>query len=127
MNKGTENWLKSALYDLETAEHMFSTRRYIYTVFMCHLALEKILKAMVEQTINTSSPRSHDLLYLVHLGGIVIPEDKLQFLSRLANVSVATRYPEDFDALFDKINSSNSKEILSQTKEFFGWIQKQLK
>ncbi|MBW2077067.1 MAG: HEPN domain-containing protein [Deltaproteobacteria bacterium] len=45
MKKEVKNWLDSAQYDLETAEHMFSTGRYIYTVFMCHLSLKKILKA----------------------------------------------------------------------------------
>lgn len=44
MRKEVQNWLDSANYDLETAEHMFKTGRYIYTVFMCHSALEKVLK-----------------------------------------------------------------------------------
>ncbi len=34
-------------YDVETARHMLATGRYLYVVFMCHLALEKMLKAHV--------------------------------------------------------------------------------
>ena len=40
MKENVKNWLDSAVYDLETAEHMYRTGRYIYTIYMCHLALE---------------------------------------------------------------------------------------
>ncbi|RMG95388.1 MAG: HEPN domain-containing protein [Chloroflexi bacterium] len=45
----TANWVASSLYDLETAEQMLITKRYLYVIFMCHLALEKMLKAHVSQ------------------------------------------------------------------------------
>ncbi len=34
-------WIIQAEYDLGTAEDMFKAGRYIYTIFMCHLAVEK--------------------------------------------------------------------------------------
>jgi hypothetical protein len=37
----TTNWLKGVDYDLESARYMLSSRRYLYVVFLCHLALEK--------------------------------------------------------------------------------------
>jgi len=44
MSKSPQEWLKQADYDMETAEIMFDNKRHIYAVFMCHLAIEKILK-----------------------------------------------------------------------------------
>lgn len=41
MAKQLEEWFKQAAYDLKTAEIMFENKRYIYVVFMCHLAIEK--------------------------------------------------------------------------------------
>ena len=49
IKKEVKNWIDSAIYDLETAEHMFNAGRYIYTIFMCHLAIEKLLKAKIEE------------------------------------------------------------------------------
>jgi HEPN domain-containing protein len=54
MKKEAYNYMVSAEYDLAAAEHMLQTGRYIYVVFMCHLALEKILKAIA--VVNTNSP-----------------------------------------------------------------------
>lgn len=41
MRKDTINFIKSAKYDLETAQFMFDTGRYLYVIFMCHLSLWK--------------------------------------------------------------------------------------
>lgn len=45
----TENWIAMSDYDIGTAEHMLSSGRYLYVIFMCHLALEKMLKAHVTE------------------------------------------------------------------------------
>ncbi len=51
MRDDTRNWIACAEYDLETARSMFDSARYLYVVFMCHLALEKLLKAHVTEVI----------------------------------------------------------------------------
>lgn len=46
-----EEWIAQAEYDIETARVMYQGGRYLYTLFMCHLATEKALKAyVVERT-----------------------------------------------------------------------------
>ena len=42
-----QEWFNQAGYDLRTADAMLSTGRYIYTVFMCHLSIEKALKGLL--------------------------------------------------------------------------------
>jgi len=127
MKKEVKNWLDSAQYDLETAEHLFNTRRYIYTLFMCHLALEKLLKAKVEEVTGKTSPKTHNLRYLVKLSSLELPEEIFNFLSKLSDVSIPTRYPEDFGELKKSYNKKAAKTYLSQTKEAFEWIRKSLK
>lgn len=38
-------WVELSDYDIETAEAMFRTRRYLYVGFMCHQTIEKAFKA----------------------------------------------------------------------------------
>ena len=38
-------WLDIANYDLDTAEAMYRTGRWLYVAFMCHQVIEKTLKA----------------------------------------------------------------------------------
>lgn len=42
-----KDWFEQADYDYDTAVYMSQGERYVYAVFMCHLALEKALKGLV--------------------------------------------------------------------------------
>jgi len=126
MKKEVENWLDSALYDLETAEHMFNTGRYIYTVFMCHLALEKVLKAKVEEVTAKTPPKTHDLEYLVGLAGLSPDEDIERFIAEISNLSVITRYPRDFQRMLKDFSRERAESILAKTRGILQWIKKSI-
>ena len=44
--KYSREWIAQAEYDIDTAQVMLEGRRHIYCVFMCHLSIEKALKAV---------------------------------------------------------------------------------
>jgi HEPN domain-containing protein len=46
-------WLDIAEYDLKTAEAMFETGRWLYVVFMCQQAMEKLSKLLDEEESKT--------------------------------------------------------------------------
>jgi len=95
MRRDTENWLASADYDIETASHMLATGRYLYVIFMCHLAVEKLLKAVAAEHQGKAPPRTHDLIYLMKLADVHLSSTRIDFLGKLNNASLPTRYPED--------------------------------
>ena len=45
LNDKVTYWVEMSEYDIETAQAMLETRRYLYVGFMCHQVIEKILKA----------------------------------------------------------------------------------
>ena len=126
MKKEVRNWLDSAQYDLETAEHMFNTGRYIYTIFMCHLAIEKGLKAKVEEITDKTPPKTHNLRYLTKLSNLEPDERTFEFISKLSDVSIVTRYPEDFGELQRTYNEEVAGKYLRETREVFQWIRQLL-
>jgi HEPN domain-containing protein len=123
MRKDTENFMMSAEYDLGTAEHMLKSGRYIYVVFMCHLALEKMLKAVAVETTNSIAPKTHNLIYLTKLGNIDFPPKYLEFVSKINNASIITRYPEDFSKLVEVYPSDVVSSYLKQTQDVIAWLK----
>ena len=121
-----EEWVKQAEYDFKTAEAMFSTQRYIYAVFMAHLSLEKLLKALYFKILKELPPKTHDLLFLISKSGIEIPSDKMRFLKILNNVSIPTRYPQDLNRLLKVYNKNKTKEIIAQSREVLKWLKSEL-
>ena len=45
MDKKVAYWLEMCDYDWDTAQAMFEAKRYLYVGFLCHLIIEKALKA----------------------------------------------------------------------------------
>ena len=94
-----EEWFKQADYDLGTAKAMLRTRRYIYTVFMCHLSIEKALKGLFAKKFRENPSKTHNLNYLCEEINLEIPENFQDFIDNLNNLSVPTRYPEKLEKL----------------------------
>ena len=123
MNPQTENWLATSEYDLETAEHMLKTGRYIYVVFMCHLSIEQALKAIVQEVTSAAPPRTHNLVRLMDLVKISLELPLDKFVRNLTTASVATRYPEELSKLRAQFPASVAREHFELTKEVLTCIR----
>jgi len=123
MKSETKNWLESAEYELESESYMFSTGRYLYVVFLCHLTLEKTLKALVSETTAELIPRSHDLILLMKRSGAIPETSHLEFIGKLNNASIPTRYPVDIQQAIKDYPKEIAQKYLSQTEEIFRWLK----
>jgi len=123
----TKNWLDMVEYDLATAKQMFKTGRFVYVIFMCHLAIEKTLKAIVCEETNKVPPKTHDLIYLINLGKIVLPGDLLDFVGIINNAGIVTRYPEDLSKLISSYPKEITQKYLDKTSEVIKCIKRDLR
>jgi HEPN domain-containing protein len=123
MRKDTENFITSSEYDLQTAASMFESGRYIYVVFMCHISAEKMLKAIVAEATQNIPPKTHNLIYLIKLGDVNLPPDLFEFVAKLNNASIITRYPEDFRKLLEVFPQDIAKEYLMTTQRVIEWLK----
>lgn len=126
LRKDTQNWIALSEYDLETARHMFNSGRYLYVVFMCHLALEKMLKAHVTEATQAMPVKTHDLIYLVRKAGLQLPADFLDFIGRINNASIPTRYPEDLQQALAEYPRPVAEAYLRKTEELLEWLKQRL-
>jgi HEPN domain-containing protein len=123
MKDQTKHWVELAEYDLETAEAMFRTKRYVYVVFMCHLCIEKMLKGCVVEFADRFPPKTHSLVRLAEIAGIEFPEKLRKFVTYLSDKSVVTRYPEDLKDFTRAV----ARSCLKNTREAFKWLRRKLK
>ena len=124
MKDVTKNWIASANYDFKTAEAMLNSNRYIYVVFMCHLSIEKMIKAIISTEINDLPPKSHSLIYLKKKASIQFSEVLQEFVEQLDNVSISTRYPEDLKRLSKEVNKRKANDVFCLTKKALKWLKK---
>ena len=115
-------WFKQADYDMETAEFMYNGGRYFYSVFMCHLSIEKALKGLIIQK-NEIPPKTHNLLYLIEIINVELPANMYDFVFTLNRVSIITRYPDNLERMLKEYNIDNTKEIIESGKELLKWLK----
>ena len=126
MDKATQEWIKIAEYDLETAKAMLKTKRYLYVVFMCQQAIEKILKAIYSKQKKELPPRIHNLINLSNFLELEISEEDKNFLSKLNQFYIATRYPSEHIRLAKSLDQDKAKNYLNKTEEMLECLRKKI-
>ena len=130
MDKQTkvEYWLEISQYDLETARVMLSSKRYLYVGFMCHQAIEKILKAYYSKTFDELPPYIHNLRRLANLSDLYnqMSEQQIELLETLEPLNIDSRYPDYKKRIYQTLNEEKCKNLLKETEVLFKWIKAQL-
>jgi HEPN domain-containing protein len=92
--KTIQYWMESAVYDLETGQTLLRSRKFPYALFFGHLALEKLLKALVVRRTGEHAPFSHSLLLLARRAELDMPEAMLDQLAEIMEFHTEARYPD---------------------------------
>ncbi len=128
MSEKVKYWTELSEYDYETAEAMLQTKRFLYVGFMCHQAIEKILKAYFTHQIADTPPFTHGLLYLAGKCNLKdkLSEEQLDFLDLLEPLNIEARYPSHKERLMKSLDKTKCSEILKKTKQLQEWIKQKL-
>ncbi|MDI7260842.1 MAG: HEPN domain-containing protein [Thermodesulfobacteriota bacterium] len=126
VEKTVSYWAESAQYDLGVASAMLKARKYPYALFMGHLALEKLLKALVVKKTRAHAPFSHSLPYLLERSGIKMPEPMQVRLSEFMEFHLEARYPDASRAFYRKCTKGYTDARFKEIKEVFKWIKTKL-
>lgn len=121
-------WLDIADYDIDTAEAMFTTERWLYVAFMCHQAIEKTLKAYWCSTQLNDPPYTHNHMRLADGCGLyeLMTEEQHNFLDTITSYNIEARYPEDKQALYQRLTRQFCRQMIDETKQLQQWIKDKL-
>ena len=121
-------WRESAEHDLESAEVIFDSKRYDWCLFVGHLALEKILKAIfVERNDNNMPPKIHNLVRLAELSKIELTDNQKFLLDKINDFNIQARYPDYKLEFYQRCNEEYTNDYLSKIKEFYIWLSSLIK
>lgn len=86
-------WRDGSADDLEAASALLHAGKVRQAGFFVHLAIEKAMKACVVAATHDVAPRSHDLLLLAQRTGLVLPQERSDFVARVQVYCLEGRYP----------------------------------
>lgn len=128
MNERITYWQDLSDYDLETAEAMLISRRYLYVGFMCHQSIEKIFKALYVKLLVNNPPKIHSLSVIAQKAGFLdlINTNFKELINTLEPLNVEARYPSYKEKMLKSLNEQNCINLITQTKDLQSWIKTQL-
>ncbi|MCD4782982.1 MAG: HEPN domain-containing protein [Candidatus Eremiobacteraeota bacterium] len=124
-SKTIKHWIESAEYDLESARVMLNGGRFLYVGFLCHLAVEKMLKACYVKIKGLTPPYIHKLRELAREAEIfgMLSDDQKTLLEQLDPLNIQARYPQYKDKLSKDFTLKKCQFIISRTEEFIEWLR----
>ncbi|GAB6107417.1 HEPN domain-containing protein [Fusibacter bizertensis] len=134
--KKLDYWKEVAIYDLATAEAMFSSGRYLYVAFMCQQSIEKLVKGIYVFHFDEEAPRTHNIWILITR---LIEENKMDnqlksyilnnklYFADLTYYYISERYPSYKETLSSRLSKENASNLLTLTKEVFECLMSRYK
>ena len=117
-------WRSGADEALGAAELLIVSGRYNFGLFFLHLAVEKMLKAIVAKETGDVPPKTHNLLFLAEKAKLAPPVNVMAVLSEFREYCMAGRYPDAGPAYVDR---ALAQRELARAQEACAWLQNQFK
>ena len=125
-NQIIDFWASEAEESLHVAKHLFEKKDYSYALFFGHLAVEKIIKAVLVKNTNQQVPRSHNLLRLAQEAHMEMTGEQKRTLIRITAFNLESRYPDYKKEFRKKCTLQFTAIELQKIKEDFTWLKSNL-
>ncbi|MCL1998442.1 MAG: HEPN domain-containing protein [Turicibacter sp.] len=121
-----EYWLDIAQYDIDTAQAMLKSGRWLYVVFMCQQAMEKLLKGLYVLYIDDNVPKTHNIRMIAEKLEDLLPEEfqdeHYDLFDDLTVHYLSGRYADYKQKLSESVNKQVATLFFKRTKEVFEWL-----
>lgn len=117
-------WLEASNNDYETMKLLFEGGKYTWSLFIGHLVIEKLLKALYAKNNKSEpyAPKIHDLLYLVEKIGLNITENQENDLSEITRFNIDGRYDDYKNSFYNLCTKEYTENSINKISNIRNWI-----
>lgn len=123
-----EYWINSSDRDYESMLKNYEVKQYTWSLFIGHLTLEKLLKAIYAKMNidNPYPPKIHNLNILAQKCNIELDERKEKILLTCNSFNITARYEDYKDEFYERCTPEYTKEQIDNIKEVREWLKEKL-
>ncbi len=123
VEKQIDYWRQGSMEDWEVAVKLVKDGKSRHGLFFAHLALEKILKALVCRRTHDVPPKIHNLTRLSELAGLELDTQQADVLADMNQFNLEGRYPEFYTL---QLSPKEAAEFMARSEEILAWLTRQL-
>lgn len=115
-------WLNSSEENRASMINMFTNGEYVWSLFVGHLCIEKLLKAYYVKEVDTVAPRIHDLFKLATRCNLQMSDDQMDSLQYITLFNLEARYEEYKREFHSKCNKNFTQENIQKIEGIRSWL-----
>jgi HEPN domain-containing protein len=117
-------WRETSEQDFKTMINLFKSKDYHWSLFIGHLVIEKLMKAIyVKNTpFDSNPPKTHDLLVISEKAGLTTTEMQKDLLDMFTTFNISTRYPDYKQNFYKKCTEEFTNNRINEIKELRLWL-----
>ena len=120
-------WVDSSNDNYKSMLNMFSTGEYMWSLFIGHLVIEKLLKACYVKMVEQEVPRTHDLYKIAIKSKLYLSEDQKDSLQYLTLFNIETRYEDYKKDFYKKCTKEFAEKNIKKIKDLRAWLKEKIK
>ncbi len=120
------HWISRSDQDFDTLLNLYKTKDYHWALFIGHLVVERLLKALVVKKTENHAPLTHDLRRLAKLAELDLAADQKRYLDTITTFNLNARYDDYKKDFYKKCTAEYAQEWISNIETLRGWIKAML-
>jgi len=128
MKKSTiiEAWINSSNKDFKTMMDMYKSKHYDWALFIGHLTIEKLLKALYLKRMDEHPPLIHDLRRLAEKMNLTLTEEQQIHFDSISLFNIKARYDDYKQSFYKLCTVEFTNDWIAKIKECRLWIKQML-
>ena len=110
----------------KTAHSLFHTGHYDWALFVGHLTLEKLLKAIIINNDKVPAPFIHNLQELARRTHLPLDQGRIEDLGEITTFNIEARYDTARLTFYKRCTKSYANRWLKKIDELKLWLEKEL-
>ncbi|MDO9580935.1 MAG: HEPN domain-containing protein [Bacteroidales bacterium] len=121
-----QHWRESSEQNYATMQNLIKTKEFSWALFLGHLVIEKLLKALYVKRLQKHPVFSHDLLRLAKKIDVELPAGYDEWLDEITTFNLNARY-DNYKQSFHKLCTIDfSNKWIDKIETLRQWLIKQL-
>ena len=118
-------WIESSDEDYDTMMYMKAGKKNTWCLFMGHLVIEKLLKALYAKNNKNApyAPKSHDLLHLAEKTELKLTDRQEDLLDTITRFNMNARYDDYKKEFYLKCTDEYTEQQLKNIEEVRVWLK----
>ncbi len=126
VNKIVNHWVETSDNDYQTMLTLYNSKSYSWALFLRHISVEKLLKALYVKKYEKHAPFTHNLYLLAELNKLELTNEYSDLLDEITTFNLNARYDDYKKEFYSLCTQDYTKSWIEIIKKIRSWIKEML-